>query len=48
MIQASRTADSRGVGGGFAGIIEISLVGWLFVKAMAMVRARLLFWHAQR
>ena len=44
MIQASRMADSRGV---FAGIIEISLVGWLFVKAMAMVRARLLFWHAQ-
>ena len=45
MIQASRMADSRGV---FAGIIEISLVGWLFVKAMAMVRARLLFWHAER
>lgn len=44
MIQASRMADSRGV---FAGIIEISLVGWLFVKAMAMARARLLFWHAQ-
>ncbi len=45
MIQASRMADSRGV---FAGIIEISIVGWIFVKAMAMLRARLLFWHAQR
>jgi len=45
MIQASRMADSRGV---FAGIIEISIVGWLFVKAMAMVRARLLFWNAER
>ncbi len=45
MIQASRMADSRGV---FAGIIEISLVGWLFVKAMTMVRAGLLFWHAER
>jgi ABC-type nitrate/sulfonate/bicarbonate transport system permease component len=45
MIEASRKADSRGV---FAGIIEISIVGWIFVKAMAMTRARLLFWHAER
>jgi len=45
MIQASRMADSRGV---FAGILEISIVGWIFVKAMVMLCARLLFWHAQR
>ena len=45
MIEASRKADSRGV---FAGIIEISIVGWIFVKAMVMLRGRLLFWHAER
>ena len=44
MIQASRMADSRGV---FAGIIEISVVGWFFVKAMAWARSRLLSWHAE-
>ncbi len=44
MIQASRMADSRGV---FAGIIEISIIGWIFVKAMAMLRSRLLFWHPE-
>ena len=44
MIQASRMADSRGV---FAGIVEISVVGWFFVKAMASVRSHLLSWHAE-
>ena len=44
MIQASRMADSRGV---FAGIVEISIVGWIMVKLMAALRTRLLAWHAE-
>jgi ABC-type nitrate/sulfonate/bicarbonate transport system permease component len=44
MIQASRMADSRGV---FAGIVEISIVGWVMVKAMAALRGKLLAWHAE-
>jgi ABC-type nitrate/sulfonate/bicarbonate transport system permease component len=43
MIQASRMADSRGV---FAGIVEVSVVGWGLVKLMSLLRARLLVWHA--
>jgi ABC-type nitrate/sulfonate/bicarbonate transport system permease component len=42
MMTASRFADSRGV---FAGIVEIGAVGFCLVKAMAMLRARLLLWH---
>jgi ABC-type nitrate/sulfonate/bicarbonate transport system permease component len=44
MITASRFADSRGV---FAGIIEIAVVGYVLVKAMAMLRRRLLLWHQE-
>jgi ABC-type nitrate/sulfonate/bicarbonate transport system permease component len=44
MIQASRMADSRGV---FAGIVEISVVGWVLVKLMTLLRTRLLAWHAE-
>ena len=44
MLQASRFADSRGV---FAGIVEIAAVGYALVKAMALVRHRLLIWHQE-
>jgi ABC-type nitrate/sulfonate/bicarbonate transport system permease component len=44
MMTASRFADSRGV---FAGIVEIGAVGFCLVKAMAMLRARLLVWHQE-
>jgi ABC-type nitrate/sulfonate/bicarbonate transport system permease component len=44
MVHASRFADSRGV---FAGIVEIAVVGYVFVKAMALVRRRLLIWHQE-
>jgi len=42
MMSASRFADSRGV---FAGIVEIAIVGYALIKAMALVRRRLLVWH---
>jgi taurine transport system permease protein len=44
MVHASRFADSRGV---FAGIVEIGAVGYVLVKAMALVRRRLLIWHQE-
>ena len=44
MVHASRFADSRGV---FAGIVEIAVVGYVLVKAMALVRRRLLMWHQE-
>ena len=44
MVHASRFADSRGV---FAGIVEIAVVGYLLVKAMSLVRRRLLIWHQE-
>jgi len=44
MVHASRFADSRGV---FAGIVEIAIVGYVIVKAMALVRRRLLIWHQE-
>jgi ABC-type nitrate/sulfonate/bicarbonate transport system permease component len=44
MMTASRFADSRGV---FAGIVEIAVVGYVLVKAMAIVRRRLLLWHQE-
>ena len=44
MMQASRFADSRGV---FAGILEIAVVGYVLVKAMAILRRRLLMWHQE-
>jgi ABC-type nitrate/sulfonate/bicarbonate transport system permease component len=44
MMTASRFADSRGV---FAGIVEIAAVGWCLVKAMAILRRRLLLWHQE-
>jgi len=44
MMQASRFADSRGV---FAGIVEIAIVGYVLIKAMAILRRRLLIWHQE-
>jgi ABC-type nitrate/sulfonate/bicarbonate transport system permease component len=44
MVHASRFADSRGV---FAGIVEIAVVGYVLVKAMALARRRLLIWHQE-
>lgn len=44
MATASRFADSRGV---FAGLVEIAIVGFCLVKAMAALRRRLLPWHAE-
>ena len=44
MMTASRFANSTGV---FAGIVEIAVVGYLLVKAMALVRRRLLIWHQE-
>jgi ABC-type nitrate/sulfonate/bicarbonate transport system permease component len=44
MMSASRFADSRGV---FAGIVEIAIVGYALIKAMAFMRRRLLVWHQE-
>jgi len=44
MMSASRFADSRGV---FAGIVEIAIVGYALIKAMAVIRRRLLVWHQE-
>ncbi|MGH6725102.1 MAG: ABC transporter permease [Pseudolabrys sp.] len=44
MMTASRFANSTGV---FAGIVEIAVVGYALVKAMSMIRRRLLIWHQE-
>jgi ABC-type nitrate/sulfonate/bicarbonate transport system permease component len=44
MMTAARFANSTGV---FAGIVEIAVVGYALVKAMAIVRRRLLIWHQE-
>ncbi len=44
MMTASRFANSTGV---FAGIVEIAVVGYCLVKAMAQIRRRLLIWHQE-
>ena len=44
MMTASRFANSTGV---FAGIVEIAVVGYALVKAMALIRRRLLLWHQE-
>jgi ABC-type nitrate/sulfonate/bicarbonate transport system permease component len=44
MMTSSRFADSRGV---FAGIIEIAIAGYVLVKAMSVLRRRLLIWHQE-
>ena len=44
MITASRFANSVGV---FAGIVEIAAVGYGLVKALQLIRRRLLIWHQE-
>ena len=44
MMTASRFANSTSV---FAGIVEIAAVGYVLVKAMALIRGRLLVWHQE-
>jgi ABC-type nitrate/sulfonate/bicarbonate transport system permease component len=44
MQTASRFADSLGV---FAGIVEIAVVGYVLVKLISLLRARLLVWHPE-
>lgn len=44
MITASRFAESTGV---FAGILEIAIVGYALIKAMALIRRLLLAWHQE-
>ena len=44
MMQASRFANSRGA---FAGIVEIAVIGYALVAAMAWLRRRLLAWHQE-
>jgi ABC-type nitrate/sulfonate/bicarbonate transport system permease component len=44
MMTASRFANSTGV---FAGIVEIAVIGYGLVKAMALIRCRLLIWHQE-
>ena len=44
MMSASRFANSAGV---FAGIVEIAVVGFVLIKATAMLRRRLLVWHQE-
>jgi ABC-type nitrate/sulfonate/bicarbonate transport system permease component len=44
MMTASRFANSTGV---FAGIVEIAVIGYILVKAMSLIRRRLLIWHQE-
>ena len=44
MMTASRYANSPGV---FAGIVEIAVIGYALIKAMAAIRRRLLAWHPE-
>ena len=44
MMTASRFANSTSV---FAGIVEIAVVGYCMVKAMVLIRRRLLIWHQE-
>lgn len=44
MMQSWRFADSVGV---FAGLLELSVVGFLLIRVMSAVRRRLLRWHAE-
>ena len=44
MMTSSRFANSPGV---FAALLEIALVGYVLVKAMTVLRRRLLMWHPE-
>lgn len=44
MLEASRQADSPSA---FAGLVEMTIVGYVAIKGMAMIRRRLLLWHQE-
>ena len=44
MLEASRQADSPSA---FAGLVEMTILGYCVIKGMAMVRRRLLMWHQE-
>jgi len=44
MLEASRMADSPGA---FAGLVEMTILGYVVIKGMAMIRRRLLLWHQE-
>jgi ABC-type nitrate/sulfonate/bicarbonate transport system permease component len=44
MMTASRFANSTSV---FAGIVEIAVIGYVLIKAMTVIRRRLLLWHPE-
>jgi ABC-type nitrate/sulfonate/bicarbonate transport system permease component len=44
MLEASRMADSPGA---FAGLVEMTVLGYVVIKGMAMIRRRLLLWHQE-
>jgi ABC-type nitrate/sulfonate/bicarbonate transport system permease component len=44
MLEASRMADSPGT---FAGLVEMTMLGYVVIKGMAMMRRRLLLWHQE-
>ena len=44
MLEASRMADSPGA---FAGLVEMTILGYVVIKGMAMLRRRLLMWHQE-
>jgi ABC-type nitrate/sulfonate/bicarbonate transport system permease component len=44
MLEASRMADSPGA---FAGLVEMTVLGYFAIKSMAMIRRRLLRWHQE-
>jgi ABC-type nitrate/sulfonate/bicarbonate transport system permease component len=44
MMTAARFANSTSV---FAGIVEIAAVGYVLIKAMTLIRRRLLVWHPE-
>jgi ABC-type nitrate/sulfonate/bicarbonate transport system permease component len=44
MINASRFSDTLGV---FAGIVETAILGFVLIRVVALVRARVLRWHPE-
>jgi ABC-type nitrate/sulfonate/bicarbonate transport system permease component len=44
MLEASRMADSPGT---FAGLVEMTALGYVVIKGMTIIRRRLLLWHQE-
>jgi ABC-type nitrate/sulfonate/bicarbonate transport system permease component len=44
MLEASRMADSPGA---FAGLVSMTVIGYIMIKGMALLRRRLLLWHQE-